>query len=645
MHYLKIADYTLRINEKYSWAACFLIAYVSSFLLSGVSAPIPDLDPSYQLVLEYARVHDFQFGRDIVFTFGPLGFLNTWVSQGFFPVQRILFALAWSGIAAWSVTCLARQMPGAMKIIFLIWFLIYSNSGWLDLHASMVMLYGCMVLMGNIHERKYSSLLVIVFFALLALIKFTFFMAATVGIITCVMVHIGKRNYKTSGMILICFVSIFITLWVVNGQKCENLLPWLKGSYEIVAGYNEAMAIFPKTWVLIICSIAGAMYITSIIITISSSNMEISRLGIIAVTSFYVFLSWKHGFVRADGHVMSFIFFLPLAYSVLLSDVFQKTMHRQARRYLASMFIGVVILCNWAADFQEPGTMLTKLIYWPQHMISNSRQILNAATGRLENCFEALVTDQEFKRFPDLPVVRSLVGKSSVDVVNYSQWAALANDLNYQPRPVIQGYAAYTPYLQDLNLSYYKSEKRPKYVLFKMESIDGRFPTLDDASLLVYILGNFRPVAKEGGFLILKSSFDSTQNAEPLLIHEQDITFGESLDMSAYKNRTVIMKVAIRPTIAGRIVKSIFQSPIVTLNTNVNGKPAGYRFIPSMAERGLVISPLLLTNKDISGYYDKMTVSSADSISFSIPEYASVLLSKTISVQFYLQKNSDGGTL
>ena len=645
MIYPKIAKYASKVNEKYAWSACFLIAYVSSFVLSGVSAPLPDLDPSYQLVLEYARAHDFQFGRDIVFTFGPLGFLNTWVSQGFFPDQRILFALAWSGIVAWSATGLARQMRGAMKFVFLVWFLIYSNSRMLDLHAYLVMLYGCMVLMSNVQERKCVSSFFLVFFALLALIKFTFLMAATVGIVTCVLVHIGKRNYRISLIILICFVSIFIALWVVTGQKFENLLPWLKGSYEIVAGYNEAMAIFPKTRVLIICSIAGAMYLTSIFVIIRSANIEISRLGILAVTSAYVFLSWKHAFVRADGHVMSFIFFLPLAYSVLQSEVFQMTMNRRSRSYLASMFMGVVILCNWAADFQEPGTMLTKLISWPQNMINNSRHILNAASGRWENSFEALRTGQKSKRLPDLPVVRALVGKSSVDVVNYTQWAALANDLNYHPRPVIQGYAAYTPYLQDVNLTYYKSEKRPEYVLFKMETIDGRFPTLDDASLLSYILGNYKPVAKEAGYLVLQSSSDNSRNAEPVLIHEQDIAFGESLDLSAYKNRTVIMKVAVRPTIVGLMMKFIFQSPIVTLNTKVNGKLTSYRFIPSMAERGFVICPLLLTNEDVTDYYNGAMVSSADTISFSMPEYSSAQMSKTISVRFYLQNNSDWGTL
>lgn len=645
MRYQKIVDFAVGINSRYAWAACFVVVYVSSFILSGVSAPLSDLDPSYQLVLEYARAHDFQFGKDIVFTFGPLGFLNTWVSQGLFPVQRILFALAWSGVVSWSVIGLARQIPGPLKFIFLVWFLVYSNTGWLEQHASLVMAYGCIVLMGDVRERKSASLIFLTFFAFLALIKFTFFMVVVVSIIVCALVQIGKRNYMSTICMLVYFGAIFVFLWIAAGQKCVNLLPWVRGSYEIAAGYTEAMTLIPKTGVLIACTIAGAMYLISLVVIIRSVRLHVSSVGILAVTSAYVFLSWKHGFVRADGHVMSFIFFLPLAYSVLLSDTFQKTMVKKPRLYLASLFLGAVILCNWAADFQEPGIMLTKLICWPQNMVGNSRHILNAVSGRWENSFEALRSGQQSERIPDLPVVRTLIGRSSVDVVNYEQWAALANNLNYRPRPVIQGYSAYTPYLQDLNLSFYQSNKRPQYVLFNMESIDRRFPALDDAPVLLYLLNNYKPVAKEGGFLVLRASPGNFRDARPVLIHEQKIAFGEELDLSAYKNRPLIMRVSIQPTFVGRIIKFLFQSPVLAMNTRMNGKLISYRFISSMADRGFVVSPLLLTNKDVNNYYDGATVGCADTISFSAPEYASIQLNKTITVRLYMQRNSIKDTL
>lgn len=628
------------VHCKYSspWFLCFFLAYISSFFLSGVSAPFPDLDPSYQAVLEYARTHNFQFGKDIVFTYGPLGFLNTVVSQGLLTVQRIIFALAWSGIVAWSVTGLARQIPGPMKFVFLVWVLIYSNIGGVEQHAFLVMAYGCMILMGDVLRHKGAAATFLIAFALLALIKFTFMIAATVSVILCALAHSGKRNVKTSLVIVIFFGAIFLALWLASGQQLENLSPWIRGSFEIVAGYTDAMAIFPKVRVLVICAVAGAMFLASLWVIIRSARLSFSSGGILVVTTVYVFLSWKHGFVRADGHVMGFIFFLPIAFAILLTETFQKGMHRKPRIYLATLFMGVVILCNWAADFQEPGTMLTKLVDWPRYMTVNSRLILKSVTGNWENCFEALRVNHQLKRVPDLPISRSLVGKAPVDVVNYTQWAALANNLNYCPRPIIQGYSVYTPYLQDLNLSFYRSEKRPQYLLFKMETIDGRFPALDDATLLSYILSNYKPVAKDGEFLVLHASPNIPSDVGMTLIHEQTIAFGESLDMSAFNNTFLIMQVEVRPTIIGRAIKFLFHSPVLALNTKMKGRTASYRFIPAMAERGFVISPILITNNDVMHYFDGAASNRADSIYFPKPEYAWGQLSKTITVRIYKSK-------
>lgn len=638
----KYADSFDKLKYSFPWFVCFIMTYVSSFILSGGSAPIADLDQSYQVVLEFARTHNFQFGKDIVFTFGPLGFLNTWVSQGLFPSERIIFALAWSGIVAWSATGLARQIPGRMKFVFLVWFLIYSNLGWLEQHVFLVMAYGCMILMDDVHKRKCAATTFLTVFAVLALIKFTFFIAAIASVTLCVLVQVGRRNFRSSLAILLCFVSVFLAIWLAEGQKLENLFSWVRGSFEITSGFTDAMTIFPKGKVLVTCVIAGAMFLASLLIIIRSARLSLRSVGILLVTTVYVFLSWKHGFVRADGHVIFFIFFLPLAFAVLLTENFQESINKKLRIYIAALFFGVVILCNWAADFQEPGTMLTKLIDWPGNMAGNSSRILKCITGDWKYQFEALRENKKLKQEPDLPITRVIVGKASIDVINYRQWAALSNNLNYRPRPVIQGYAVYTPYLQDLNLAYYQSEKRPQYLLFKMETIDNRFPALDDATLLPYVLSCYKPVAKDGakdgGFLVLKALPEATKNIGLTLVYEHTVAFGEILDMSEYNDKLYIMRVEVRPTIFGKLSKFLFQSPILTMNTQINGKITKYRFIPAMAERGFVISPLLLTNDDVMRYYEGAAVNYSESISFSKPKYDWSQLSDVITVRLYKQE-------
>lgn len=620
------------------WFVCFLLAYASSYILSGVSAPQPDLDESYQSVLEYAKFHDFQFGKDIIFTFGPLGFLNSWVSQGLFPVHRILFALFWGGFVAFSATSIARQIPGWIKFVFLVWFLIYSNYGWLDQHAFLIMVYGCTILLGDLQRRKVVVAVIIAVFAILALIKFTFFMAVSFGVILCALMQIGKREFKASLIIALFYGTAFIALWLSTGQGLENLIPWIRGSLEIAAGYTDAMTIFPKVKVLVICSIAGALFLASVLMIIRFAQLNVSSMGILIVTTAYVFLSWKSGFVRADGHVMGFIFFLPLAHAILLTEPFQKEMNRKLQICLISLFLGVVLLCNWAADIQEPGTMLTKLIDWPRCVIRNTRLICNSVTGHWEKNFISLRENNLNKQEPDLPIAKNMVGKATVDVMNYRQWAALSNNLNYSPRPVFQGYCVYTPFLQDLNLSYFKSERRPQYLLFKMESVDNRYPALDDATLLPYVLSNYRPVARDGDFLVLKVLQNISRDRGNVLVRKQTIAFGEHLDLSAYKNSLLIMHVNLKTTFLGRVVKFFFQPPIITMKVKANGNEANYRFIPAMAERGFIVSPILLTNNDIMHYYDRSAVNCAESISFSKPKYTWGQLSNTVTVMLYKQE-------
>lgn len=631
-------------SRNFLWYICFSVAYISSFFLSGSSLPSTNLDQSYQAVLEYARTHNLQFGKDIIFTFGPLGFLNTEVSQGFLPVQRILFALIWSGFVAWSATGLARQISGPMKFVFLVWFLIYSNIGGLGQHAFLVMAYGCMILMEDLKERKSASASFLIVFALLALVKFTFFMAATVGVILCALVHIGKRNIKSSFVIVASYMMVIFGIWLASGQQLENFWPWLKGSFEIVNGYPDAMTIFPKISVLAICAVAGTMFIASLWVIKRSARLTYSSVGLLFVITAYVFLSWKGGFVRADGHVIGYIFFLPLVFSFLLNETFQKTMLTRSRHYLATIFMGVVLLCNWAADFQEPGIMLSSLVGWPRSMIGNSRLVMNSVTGGWKNCFEALRESPKMRRVPELPNTRALVGNAPVDVFNFAQWAALANNLNYRPRPIVQGYAAYTPYLQDLNLAFYRSERRPQYLLYKMETIDGRFPALDDATILPYIFGNYKPVAKEGEYLVLQASRDISRDAGLSLVHEQTIAFGAPLDMSAYNNSLLILQVEVKSTLLGRLVKFLFQSPVLALNVKMNGETSSYRFIPAMAERGFVVSPLLFTNDDVKNYFEGTTTKRAESIDFARSKYAWGQLYNTITVRLYkCRVFTDGG--
>ena len=145
---------------------------------------------------------------------------------------------------------------------------------------------------------------------------------------------------------------------------------------------------------------------------------------------------------------------------------------------------------------------------------------------------------------------KDVIGNESVDVMNYLLLAPVVNDLNYQPRPVIQGFVAYTPALQSLNEEYFRSAGRPHYVMLCQEATDGRFPALEDSAALNYVLNNYVPVARDGRFLILQQQ--TAEDPAFQLVHEENLRFGEKLDLRSWGHGPLFMSVTITPNLAGK---------------------------------------------------------------------------------------------
>ena len=110
------------------WPACFTLVFLSAFFLSGTEQPPLELDPSWHAAVEYATAHHWQFGTQIVFTFGPLGFLSTRTSLGHLVGARIAFAFFWSTLVALAATSMARRLPGWVRYAFLTWLVVFSNT-------------------------------------------------------------------------------------------------------------------------------------------------------------------------------------------------------------------------------------------------------------------------------------------------------------------------------------------------------------------------------------------------------------------------------------------------------------------------------------------------------------------------------------
>ena len=120
-----------------------------------------------------------------------------------------------------------------------------------------------------------------------------------------------------------CFLAGFLVLWIACGQSLYNLPIYLHNSWHISQGYQQAMGLpTPRRpfWlgvtVLVVLSAYGLLYL----ILHFGKSRTLSRFVLLAA---FMYLVWKHGFVRSDVHM--FIFFvsalLPVvAFPALLDD-------------------------------------------------------------------------------------------------------------------------------------------------------------------------------------------------------------------------------------------------------------------------------------------------------------------------------------
>ena len=539
------------------WPACFILVFVSAFFLSGTRQPPLELDPSWHAALEYATAHHLQFGTQIVFTFGPLGFLSTRTSLGHLVGARIAFAFFWSALVALAATALAKRLPGWVRYAFLAWLVVFTLSEGLDQTAFFVMAYGALLLLIDNPKQRWQAPLFVFAFIVLSLIKVSFLTAAIASLALVVVCWIRQRKILKAIVLALAAPAGFVACWMALGQSPSHLAPWFRHALELESGYSAAMNLVPKTPVLCAALAALALFVGALIATMVRAHGGILTWGIRITLAQYVFFAWKEGFTRSgDWHTFVFLWFLPLGMAFCFLEDLSGAPTASHRWVLEVTFAASMVLCLVAANFQIPGFAWQQVTDWPRRVTHNAEMIFATLRGRADDLY-ADCRDSKNVRMLLLDRAKDVIGNESVDVMNYLLLAAVVNEMNYQPRPVIQGFVAYTPALQSLNEEYFRSAGRPHFVMLCQQATDGRFPTLEDSAALNYVLNNYVPVARDGRFLILQQR--TAEDPAFQLVHEESLRFGEKLDLRPWAHGPLFMSVEITPSLLGRAATLLYQ--------------------------------------------------------------------------------------
>lgn len=582
-----------------------VLAFLLIFAL-GSPPTAPGLDPAWTEVLGWGFLHQAQWGRDLIFTYGPLGFLQPYASH----VDGIFRWYAAGQIAlpaafALALCLLLRRAPLALVLGFAATYLVVCAQLAGDIAWALTLIFGSVWLVRAGRERLsvgwVAAATIFAFaFAAVAFTKFTLFPLWVVCIGAIVALQFAAGRHRAAFLLAVGFVAALLLVWAGAGQKLANLPAFVSTSLQLARGYphamgdrapllHEALGLFVNGLFLLGCAFAAW-----------SQRGDRSRLTLTAICALAGLLFWLACFVRGDhwaGYYPS-IALLPFA---LLTDPALRS-----ARVARVLLVAVVAL---AALAQKPQpAMLGTAAFRVRNAIYNLGHLGQLEATRAEQWRTAGARVA-------LPKIRAQVGNERVDMLTWEQGMLLLNSLSYAPRPVFQSYAAFTPELARRNEAYFLDPKAPRYVLFKLDFIDGRVPTLEDGLALVALLRQYRPVLSERGFLLLQR--DAAAGAV------QPVREDGKAD-AAELGGELPVPTAGKPTLAfihvelnafGKLYTLLFREPELYLTRHTtDGRAIRQRLVRPTAASGFLISPVVESNADWVKLYGSRPLRGVDRI-------------------------------
>ena len=573
----------LRLSE---WLLGLLLA---ALVFTLPQKPLLELDSSWRQALAYFLHQGLPFGESIIFTYGPLGFLMGNTYSGLFWEGYIIWQVAFSVIAAAIIVYLARPLEGVSRFCYFafcaLWGVGYADA----LHMIIIAFCGWIMIQRLATERSPWPVPIGLLLALLGVIKFTNLLFAGFVVLMVTAYALSARKRSAGIKLLASFSLGFLAIWLACGQSPWQWLAYALNSLEISSGYQAVMGLpTPEkqlgTALLIFAGLAG--YVAWHLITQKDRIRAAANLLILAA---FLFLNWKHGFVRSDGHMLGF-FYCALVPAVAFPAMLGETSHRSWIARILLIVVGVLALAGMR------NTFTSTLDYAPnitnEKLQRNIQAGLNwtAARQDIENAVDV------WRKEAQLPKAQQLIGDSRVDVLGFEQAIALFNDFNYTPRPVFQSYSAYTPKLAELNRQFITSADAPEFLLLKLQTIDERPLLANDSRLMMLFphLYEFKLLEKDFHVFQRREASPDPQDLLPRLVRTTEAAIGEEIMVSDLANEHLWLTVDLPLSLTGRLLKFLYKpAKVYLVVTDQDGKEERYRIARPIAMNGFQINPLV----------------------------------------------------
>lgn len=571
-------------------AACVVALVLVLAALPAAVVPGSSLDDSWVLAAEHAARHHLVFGRDFVFTYGPFAALTTHLFDvrtfGWVLLYDLFLTLLWLS----PLLCSRRPLTLAFYASTLLLVPVA-----VDARVAVALFAFTLT---ALRRPGAWALAAAALLALAALAKFSFALTALPLLVILdgqALVTRCRPPLATTA-----FLAAMALALVLTGQPPFTWPAAAALIGEVIGGYSGAMQVegsLASIAIMIAAVIAGSLVIGWAGWALRRRRAEAGGTTVTAAMlalCWTIFIAFKMGYVRADGHTVITWSVIVLAVPPLVAFADAARRLDRCEAILAStcaLFAAVGLI---AVAFKFSNPRPPALGFVRERAAAVALAVPNGLGWALQSTWRGasaarLAADRKLAR-PFSPSVRGRVDAVPVYVAD-----VIASGLDYRPRPVPQSYSAYTPALQRADAAFFADPSRaPDTLLLGLGSdIDFRLPTLAAGPSLPVIAAWYDIAGVDKLGLILR------RRPVPRVVSSERTApraFGMRQWVALPGPRADAMVTAaidLHRTLAARAMSLLVREPTLSIELRyADGGTRSFRFIPGMTAVGTVLSPM-----------------------------------------------------
>ena len=561
--------------------------------------PIIDgIDNAWTQVLHVALSRHWQFGRDIVFTYGPWGFL----ARGYYPPTYPVSVIAWIILslvficAGWRLACHLSDN----RLVAGLWLVGFTAGASIpagDDFNSRLVAWGLLLLFLHFFVEKCVftpiQTLLAVSLGWLSLVKFTGLMESLM--VVAVIAADNIFRHRRFPWIVPLWVASLVFFWVAARQHLSLLGPFLCNSWRIADGYTEAMMLTGKTGARdAVCFLLIAVLLCALTGWVAWARHRFLGALPLAGLGTILFIAFKLGYVRNDRHEITSAMALVLISLVCLAVAWPG--RKRVAGATLCLLIASTLFASSVFNYWLPGDGPWKQLAGTFSIYNLFAPFAGPLTGYLRSDYEKNLANER-KSHPLPPI------KGNTDLYSYNQTVLFAHALPYQPRPVIQSYSAFTPELAATNAAHLRTARAASNILFAIQPLDGRYPSLDDGRSWPELLTlyDIKGTSDDRGTFLLLSRSAVPREFRLTPLQNTSARFGEPVTLPVATNGPVWVEIEIKKSLAGTVVSTLYKPPVLMLTVSLQDHTQRrFRLVPGMAGGGFLLSPMIADNRSFA---------------------------------------------